>query len=183
LGCFFNAFRFVFFVVFIAVIFGNKDRKRLTRYDIVMMIITILCFVLIIGYAVYFSEARNSTPESNPGLYSFAGNIPRTGGGDPTVMPIIAVIILVGITLLERFPLMWGLDVYVKKENEVFLFRVQRNLLVTLKVFLVTLLVLISFNSTLTNPMPGWLWAVYIVFFSALIAWRVVKLIKTIRRG
>jgi len=135
---------------------GNLQQMRI-RNGIFSFSVNIVCIALLVGNIIYLVAVWSSLPDQIPGHYDFAGNVTRYDGrGTLLVVPIINWILFLGISLVELFPNIWNTGVKVTAENRARVYRILRNMIVTLKFSVVVSFLFLSVNQTLGGSLPGW---------------------------
>ncbi|QHQ59811.1 DUF1648 domain-containing protein [Anaerocolumna sedimenticola] len=155
-----------------------KDRFiiKKTKYDIFM---NSICFILLIGVFLYLILNWSNIPDKIPGHYNALGTVDRWGDKNEIwLCPIISVLFYIALSVLERFPGAWNTGIQVTEKNREQVYRLLKNMLVTLKVIVVADFVFISVNSALTKPMPAWFLPVFLILLFGTIVIFISKLLK-----
>ena len=144
--------------------------------DILETIVSLLC---LIGVVVYLILAWNTIPDKIPAHYNAAGEVNRWGNkSELIVLPIISWLMFGLITLIERFPSIWNTGVRITLENRDAVYRLLKNLIAVIKIFVLLMFGSITVISSLSLSLPVW----YILGFMALlfgtIAFFIVKLTR-----
>lgn len=140
---------------------------------------TIVCLLSLVGVVVYLILAWHTIPDKIPAHYNAAGEINRWGNkSELIVLPIISWLIFGLITLVERFPGIWNTGVRITPENREAVYRLLKNLIAVIKIFVLLMFGSITVISSLSLSLPVW----YILGFMALlfgtIAFFIVKLTR-----
>ena len=80
--------------------------------------------------------------------------------------------------VVERFPRLWNTGVAVTEENKERVYRVIRNLLSTIKLIIVTGLVFLAYNSTLSKNLPIWFTPVFLLLIFGSLVFFIVRLVR-----
>ncbi len=144
--------------------------------DILETIISLLCLV---GVVVYLILSWNTIPDKIPAHYNAAGEIDRWGSkSELIVLPIISWLIFGLITLVERYPGIWNTGVRITPENRDAVYRLLKNLIAVIKIFVLLMFGSITVISSLRLSLPVW----YILGFMALLFGTVAYFIVRITR-
>ena len=151
-------------------------RIRNGKYSFV---VNILCLAILVGNIVYLIAVWGNLPEQIPRHYDSAGNITRYGGkGAVFVVPIINLIFFFVISLFELFPKAWNTGVKVTAENKERVYRIIRNMLVTIKFSMVFTFAFVSVSQTLDGSLPGWFMPVSLSLMFVPMIFFIVKLVR-----
>ena len=146
------------------------------RYDI---IVNIVCMGLLVGILIYLGLSWNSLPEKIPGHYNAAGVIDRWGNkGELLITPIVAWIMYIGLTALEKYPQIWNTGVQVTDQNKERVYRILKNLIGTEKLLMVAVFIFITINSSLSKPLPIWFLPIFLLLVFGSIILFIIKLVK-----
>jgi hypothetical protein len=148
--------------------------KKIKYYSI-----DIICIALLFGTSIYLLISWGNLPDKIPGHYDALGNIDRWGSkNELIVLPIIAWIMFIGISVLERFPKVWNTGVKVTEENAYRVYSTLYDMIKTLKLMLVIIFSFLTINSIhMTNLPKIFLPIMLILIFSNLI-YHLIKLYK-----
>ena len=139
----------------------------------------IICLILLVGNFVYLIAVWSNLPDQIPAHFDGAGNITRYGGkGELLLLPIINCVMFAGISVVERFPQIWNTGVRVTEENKWRVYRILKNMIVTLKLAIVAPLVFISVYQSLGTNLPGWFMPAFLFVCLAPIVFFILKLIR-----
>ena len=132
----------------------KKTNLPSTRYH---RAVNLLCIAAMAAVFLYLIINWDHIPDQIPGHYNGAGEIDRWGNkSELWFTPILSVLMYLGISLCERTPGIWNTGVEVTRENKVRIFRIIKNMIVTMKLVMVLTFVFLSFYSALSNPLPAW---------------------------
>ena len=132
----------------------KKSKLPSTRYH---KAVNLLCIAAMAAVFLYLIINWKHIPDQIPGHYNGAGEIDRWGNkSELWFTPILSVLMYLGISLCERTPGIWNTGVEVTRENKVRIFRIIKNMIVTMKLVMVLTFVFLSFYSALTKPLPAW---------------------------
>ena len=138
-----------------------------------------ICLVLLVGNLVYLIVAWGNLPEQIPAHFDSSGNVTRYGGkGELLILPIMNFLMYIGVSVVERFPQIWNTGVKATEENKWRLYRIIKNMLVTIKMEMVALIVFISINQSLGANLPGWIIPIIPIVITVSIVFFIVKLIR-----
>jgi len=151
-------------------------RIKRTVYDIV---VNVLCIGMLLGVIIYLFINWSNIPDNLAGHYNAAGNIDRWGSkGEILITPIIAWIMYIGLTIIERFPQIWNTGIKVTESNKEKVYRILKNLLGTLKVYLVFIFLFITVYQSILLPLPTWFLPVSLILVFGTLLFFIVKLVK-----
>lgn len=118
---------------------------RISKYDFA---VNIICILLFLGVAIYLGVTWQDIPDKIPGHYNAAGVVDRWGSkGELLVLPNVALILYIGMTVLEFFPQAWNTGVTITPENQDRVYRVLKNMVGTMKLLLTGIFTFITINS------------------------------------
>lgn len=145
-------------------------------YDI---FVNVICIVLLVGILIYLGLSWNVLPEKIPGHYNAAGVIDRWGNkGELLILPIIALIMYIGLTVIEKFPQIWNTGVVVTEQNKDRVYRILKDLLQTIKLLMVVVFSFITINSSLAIELPIWFIPVFLIGMFGSIIFFIIQLVK-----
>lgn len=140
---------------------------------------TIVSLLSLVGVVVYLILAWKTIPDQIPDHYNAAGEIDRWGSkSELIVLPIISWLIFGLITLAERYPGIWNTGVRITPENRDAVYRLLKNLIAVIKIFVLLMFGSITVISSLRLSLPVW----YILGFMALLFGTVAYFIVRITR-
>ncbi|HMM05582.1 MAG TPA: DUF1648 domain-containing protein [Clostridiales bacterium] len=147
--------------------------KRST-YDVA---VNLICLVLLLGTVVYFVANWGEFPDRVPGHYNAMGEVDRWGNkGELLITLIIAWIMYLGMTAIERFPQVWNTGVRVTEENKKRVYRILKNMIVTLKLTVVAIFVFLAVNSASASQLPLWFLPAFLILIFGSIIFFGIKL-------
>lgn len=156
-----------------------EDRKvkiNRTGYDI---FINVTCIVLLFGILIYLGQAWDTIPERIPGHYNAIGVVDRWGNkSELIIVPIIAWIMYIGLTVIEKYPQIWNTGVKVTEQNQELVYRLLKNMLGTEKLIMVSVFSFITINSTLSQGMPIWFLPVFLGLIFGSLIYFIIRLVK-----
>ncbi len=142
-------------------------------------IIDILCIALLFGISIYLLIGWGNLPDKIPGHYDALGNIDRWGSkNELIVLPIIAWIMFIGISVLERFPKVWNTGVKVTEENAYRVYSTLYDMIKTLKLMLVIIFSFLTINSIHMNNLPKIFLPIILVLIFGNLIYHLIKLYK-----
>jgi uncharacterized membrane protein len=138
-----------------------------------------VCLVLLIGVLIYLFFNWSNIPDKIPGHYNAMGEIDRMGSkGELLVIPIINWIMYIGLTVIARFPQTWNTGVTVTEENKERVYRVLKNMLITVKLIVVAIFSFLSINSAQSKALPVWFLPVFLLLMFGSIIFFIIKLVR-----
>lgn len=127
---------------------------RKNKYDVLT---NMICLIVLLGTAAYINMVWVNIPDKIPAHYNAAGVVDRWGNKGELLITLFAGwIIFIGLTVLERFPQVWNTGVAVTKENKEAIYRILKNLLNTVKLFIVIMFTFLTVNSSLGENLTVW---------------------------
>lgn len=119
--------------------------------------VNLLCIAAMAAVFLYLILNWKQIPDQIPGHYNGAGEIDRWGNkSELWFCPVLSVFLYLGISLCERTPGIWNTGVEITRENQERIFRILKNMIVTMKLIMVLTFVFLSIYSALAKPLPSW---------------------------
>lgn len=135
----------------------DKSRNIEIPETIYHRIVRLLSILILAGIFLYLLVMWKQFPGQIPGHYNGAGEIDRWGSKYELLFcPIMAVILFVLTSFVEKHPSIWNTGVEITKENKQRVYLILKNMIVTLKFVIVLMFVFITVISSLARPLPGW---------------------------
>ena len=148
------------------------------RNSIFDIIVNIICVLLLVGLVIYLIVAWGGIPDQIPGHFGADGTVTRYDSkGSLIIIPIIAWVMFLGISLVERFPQVWNTGVRVTEENKFRVYRVLKSLIVMVKLIVIALFTVICIIQTLVTSLPVWLLPVFMSLLFFVIVFSIVRLV------
>ena len=140
-------------------------------------IIDIICIALLFGISIYLLIGWGNLPDKIPGHYDALGNIDRWGSkNELIVLPIIAWIMFIGISVLERFPKVWNTGVKVTEENAYRVYSTLYDMIKTLKLMLVIIFSFLTINSIHMTNLPTIFLPIMLILIFGNLIYHLIKL-------
>lgn len=147
-----------------------------TKYELIS---NILCLLLLTGAIIYLGINWTNIPEKIPGHYNFAGEVDRWGNKKELLfVPILAWVLYLGMSVVERFPKLWNTGVEVTEENKERVYPILKKLLVTVKLLVVVVFTFLTINSIQGKDMPIWFVPVFLIIMFGSIIYFTIKAYK-----
>lgn len=151
-------------------------KLKKNKYDV---FVEIVCLILLIGVLIYLFINWNNIPDEISGHYNAMGEIDRMGSkGELLVTPIIAWLMYLGMTVIERFPQIWNTGVTVTEENKERVYRILKNMLGTVKLIVVSVFVYLTINSAQAISLAVWFLPVFLILMFGSIIFFIIKLVR-----
>lgn len=132
----------------------NEIKIETTNYNRLMQI---LSFSILIGTFIFLAVYWNKIPDKIPAHYNALGEINRFGKKSELLFcPIIALIMYLGISILERYPKAWNTGVNITSENRDFVYKHLKNMITTEKFAIVFTFSFLTIMPALSLPLPSW---------------------------
>jgi uncharacterized membrane protein len=149
------------------------------RHSVFSFITTIIALILLLGTTIYLIVVWSSLPDQIPGHFNAAGEVTRWDSkGTLLVLPIIAWVMFIGMSLIERFPRLWNTGVKVTEENKFRIFRLLRNMICAIKLIIVAAFMFISIFQSLAIGLPAWFLPVFMGLLLLTIIFFIVGLVR-----
>ena len=121
------------------------------------MILNLLCLILLIGITLWLPIFWDRIPDQVPMHYDFAGNIDRWGKkSEMLLLPVMAWLLYLLLTVIERFPKIWNTGVTVTEENRERVYTLLLHLISTMKFIIVCIFTWLTVQTPLGISLPGW---------------------------
>ena len=121
------------------------------------MILNLLCLILLIGITLWLTIFWDRIPDQVPMHYDFAGNINRWGKkSEMLLLPVMAWLLYLLLTVIERFPKIWNTGVTVTEENREWVYTSLLHLISTMKFIIVCIFTWLIVQTPLGISLPGW---------------------------
>ena len=151
-------------------------RIKNSIFDIVL---NIACIALLVGVTVYLIIRWSSIPDQVPGHFNASGEVTRWDNkGSLIIMPIIAGVLYIGMTILEQFPQVWNTGVRVTQENMFRVYRIMKSMISIIKFIIVAIFASIVIIQSFAVSLPAWLLPVFITLIFGTVAVNIARLIK-----
>lgn len=133
---------------------GVSMKLKKTRFDILL---NVLCLLQLIGITLFLLICWAQIPQQIPMHYDLGGNITRWGNkAELIIIPVLAWIMYLLMTVLEHFPQAWNTGVQVTEHNRARVYATLLHMISSLK-FLITCLYTYSILQTaLMLELPSW---------------------------
>ena len=140
---------------------------------------TIVSLLSLVGVVVYLILTWKTIPDQIPMHYNAAGEINRWGSkSELIVLPIISWLMFGLITLIERYPSVWNTGVRITDNNRTEVYRLLKNLIAVVKIFVLLMFGSITVISSLSLSLPVWYILGFIVLLFGAIAYFIVRLTR-----
>lgn len=119
-------------------------------------VVVLLCVLLLTGVSVFLFVYWDAIPDKIPGHYNAAGEIDRwTKKAELIILPIVAWVLFVLMSVVEQFPSLWNTGVRVTQANMYRVYRLIKTMLGLLKMEMTAMFVFMSVYQALTLPLPA----------------------------
>jgi len=146
---------------------------------IIGIIINIICVIQIIGIIIYLLVAWGDIPDQIPGHFGASGEVTRWDNkGTLFIMPGIAVVIFIVMSVVERYPHLWNTGVRITEENKFRIYRILKGLLDSIKLVIVTMFSFITIIQSFARELPMWFLPVILCMIFIPIVFHIVLLIR-----
>ena len=154
-------------------------------YSWLEKLIQILSFVALLGLIVLTAFSIIHLPERIPTHFNASGLPDGWGGkGALLMLPIIAVILYVAITIIERFS--WAYNyagIEITEENAAYLYRLGRQMLEWVKLIIITDFLYLQWQTTLvarnlSTGLGSWFMPVFLLALFGGIGFSIHKMVR-----
>lgn len=133
--------------------------------------------LLLLGMGVFLLLSWQSLPERIPGHYNAAGVVDRWGGKREILFtPVMALVLYLFISWLERFPQAWNTGVKVTEENRERVYGALKSMIVTMKLLLVGVFSYLTVYQATGMALPGGFLPVFLLLLFGSTGYYLVKL-------
>ena len=153
-------------------------KLKYTKFQIALETIGLL---LLVGMIVFVYTQWNQIPQQVPMHYNAMGEIDSWGSKyEIFFLPAISILLYVFITAVSFFPHIWNVPVKITDENKEGVYISTKDLLLFLKVEILTSFFYINYHTVTAQPLPIIFLPVFmIIIFGTLIFF----IVRTIRLG
>lgn len=154
----------------------KRPEIKRTPYHIIMNTLSIL---VLVGTYLFLALSWKQIPSQIPGHYNGSGEINRWASkAELWILPSIGVFLYAMISLFEHFPQTWNTGIAVTEENREDVYRILKNMVVTLKLILVLTFSFLTVWSSLSLPLPVWFLPLFLVLLFGTLTIFIVALLK-----
>ncbi|MDP4164393.1 MAG: DUF1648 domain-containing protein [Bacillota bacterium] len=154
-------------------------KLKYTKFQIALETIGLL---LLVGMIVFVYTQWNQIPQQVPMHYNAMGEIDSWGNKNVILfLPAISILLYAIITTVSFFPQAWNVPVQITDENKEAVYLSTKNLLILMKVEMLTSFFYINYHTVTVQPLPiTFLPAFLIIIFGTLIFFirRIIRLGK-----
>lgn len=151
-------------------------KLKKNKYDI---FVEIVCLILLIGVCIYLILNWVNIPDRIPGHYNAMGEIDRMGSKKELLfLLIIAWLMYLGLTVIEKFPQIWNTGVIVTEKNKECVYRVLKSMLSTMKLIIVATFVFLTINTSQAISLPVWFSPIFLILMFGSMIFFIIKLVR-----
>ncbi len=134
-----------------------------------------LSLLVLLGTALFLALYWRHIPQEVPMHFNAAGEIDRWGSkAELLILPVIAWLLYLLMTVVEQFPGAWNTGVKVTEENRERVYALLGHMLSTLKFLIMVMFAWITLWCALAKPLPVWFLPVVLgAVFGDMIYWLV----------
>ena len=134
-----------------------------------------LSLLVLLGTALFLALYWWHIPQEVPMHFNAAGQIDRWGSkAELLILPVIAWLLYLLMTVVEQFPGAWNTGVKVTEENRERVYALLGHMLSTLKFLIMVMFAWITLWCALAKPLPVWFLPVVLgAVFGDMIYWLV----------
>lgn len=115
----------------------------------------IFAALILVGTFVFLWLNWGNLPDKIPGHYDAAGAVDRWGDKSELIaLPIVAVILFIGITVVEQFPKIWNTGVTVTDQNRGRVYSALKSMIITEKLLVVAVFSFLSIYQASAKALP-----------------------------
>jgi uncharacterized membrane protein len=140
--------------------------------------------MIILGMIIFVCIKWSQLPDRIPGHYNIRGEVDRWGSkGEILTVPIMASFLYILLTVISFFPSSWNLPVKITETNREKLYECSRNLLITLKVEIVTVFFYLTYNVATAKKLAFSFMPVFLLTLFGTVAYFISKMYKVGKEG
>ena len=134
-----------------------------------------MSLLVLLGTALFLALYWRHIPQKVPMHFNAAGQIDRWGSkAELLILPVIAWLLYLLMTVVEQFPGAWNTGVKVTEENRERVYALLGHMLSTLKFLIMVMFAWITLWCALAKPLPVWFLPVVLgAVFGDMIYWLV----------
>lgn len=134
-----------------------------------------MSLLVLLGTALFLALYWRHIPQEVPMHFNAAGQIDRWGSkAELLILPVIAWLLYLLMTVVEQFPGAWNTGVKVTEENRERVYALLGHMLSTLKFLIMVMFAWITLWCALAKPLPVWFLPVVLgAVFGDMIYWLV----------
>ena len=138
-----------------------------------------LSLLALLGTAAFLALYWSRIPAEVPMHFNAAGQIDRWGSkAELLVLPVIAWLMYLLMTVVEQFPSAWNTGVKVTAENREQVYALLGHMLSTLKLLVMVMFAWITLWCALARPLPVWFLPVVLAAVFGNMAYWLVRLFR-----
>ena len=151
-------------------------KLKYTKFQIVLETIGLL---LIVGMIVFVYTQWNQIPQQVPMHYNAIGEIDSWGSKyEILFLPAFGLLLYAFITAVSFFPQIWNVPVQITDENKEAAYRNTKDLIIFIKIEIITLLFLFLYYITIAQPLPIAVVPVFLIILFGTIIFFYVRIIR-----
>jgi len=149
------------------------------KNSILDIVLNAVCVLLLIGLVIYLIIRWSSIPDQIPGHFNASGEVTRWDSKSTLiVMPIIAGVLYIGMTILEQFPQVWNTGVRVTQDNMFRVYKILKSMISIIKLLIVATFTTIAIVQSYAVSLPVWLLPVFISLIFGTVIINLVRLVR-----
>lgn len=128
------------------------------RYNLVEIIINVLCIIITLGMLLYIAISWRNLPEQIPLHFNYRGEVTNWGGkGSVLILPLTGLFLMIIMTVAERFPRLWNMGIKVTKQNINRIYPIMKSMLISTKFIILAWFLILTIYQVNALAMPIWL--------------------------
>ncbi len=165
----------------ICILLVKEDLTTKLKYTKFQIALETIGLLLLVGMIFFIYTQWNQIPQQVPMHYNSVGEIDRWGSKyEILFLPAISILLYVFITAVSFFPQIWNVPVQITDENKEVVYLSTKDLLISVKVEMLTLFFYINYHTATAQPLSIAFSPVFIIIiFGTLIFF----IVRTIRLG
>lgn len=154
----------------------NDIKIPATRYH---KAVNIVCLSLLLVTFVFLVINWQTIPEKIPGHFNASGLIDRWGSKlELWIIYLMGLLLFGGISVVEHFPKMWNTGVEITKTNQTRVYRLIKEMLVTIKLLITIMFMFLTVYPTLMINLPSWVLPLFLAGLFGVIIVQGIRVFK-----
>lgn len=150
------------------------------KFRIYKIITNVLCLACLLGFTAYLIATWKTIPAEIPAHYNAAGEVDRMDGKAGILMlPIMAWILYIMISVIEMFPQVWNTGVTVTEANKARVYGISRSMLLLIKLYIAVDFTFMAACMAKGQALPVWFTPVFLVVMFGTIIVHIVLLFRS----
>ncbi len=149
------------------------------KYTKLQLVLEIIGLLLLVGMAVFIYIQWDQIPQQVPMHYNALGKIDSWGSKyQILVLPTISILLYIFMTVVSFFPHIWNVPVQVTNENKEAVYLSTKNLIIFLKVEMLTIFFYLNYHTVTAQPLSITFLPIFIITIFGTLAFFIVRIIR-----